>query len=1594
MLSANANAQIADPTPSVHFSVLHHLSIDYVLQSILNMIARADRLAVGVALTAVLVLLSSPHLREPDQSRLAIFTQRVGHDPAPLLHTACEITQVLCSNRGTTTGAAEYTACLGPVLASFTSRAVTFSHTGQSGMRRSPALSWSWRSGRAVTPIGRPNRDLEPRASELPCEEVRYANIYDGVDLVFSPEGKGLKYTLLVGPGASTENLRLAYEGAVTTKVWPASVEVRTPAGTLVESKLYVYQEQDGQRKQVAARYRDLGDGSYGFELGEYDTARGLTIDPVLEWSTFLGDISNDYARKVKVDAAGFVYVAGTTTSPSFPSTVGAFDTSHNGLSDVFVAKLTPTGSAIVWSTFLGGSGDDDVWGLEVDTSGNVYVAGHTDSTNFPVTAGAFDTTANGGQDCFVVKLNPAGSGLAWSSYIGGSMDDRVWAMTVDPSGKVYFTGDTFSSNYPTTPGAYDQTHNSLSNNHDINVTCLNADGSSLAWSTFLGGGMGPPVTPGSDPDTGYAIAVDPSGNVYVGGTSSSVDFPVTPGAYQTTLNGELQDVTVTKISAGGATLAWSTYLGGTGGDLAFGIAVDASGNVTITGSSSSSDYPTTAGAYDQTLNGSYDIIVTQLNPTGTALNWSTFVGGSGNDVRGYLAIDPGGNFCVTGYTGSPDFPTTPGAHDTTYNGDSTDVFVFKLSAGGSSLSWSSFLGGSGYDDAYGIAVTSTGHFLVVGATSSTDFPVTPGAFDTSLGGPGSFDAFVTKFGEPPSAPGALGQFRIGGVVAIPVSGFSVDSTLVFKGTLTDPSDTVKLQVEVRPVGTSFTGAVSGESTLLASGTVASVSLPGIVAGPYHWQARSVDSAGLTSSWVSFGANPESEPDFTVDLTAPVGGTVNDGTSADSDHQASLNTISANWSGFSDTESGIVSYEWAIGTTAGGTDVQPFVSIALSTLAMNSSITLANGQTYFVTIRATNGAGLQSVRTSDGVTVDSTPPTVIASGSPTSGVAPVQVTFTASASDALSGVALYQWDYDGNGSVDYSSPVSGNAVFSYALPGTYNARLTVFDVAGNSSSTVVVVTAQAPTPPAATLTATPTSGNAPLAVSFNVVNPPAGTTAYEWNFDGDLTFDRLTAAGSTGHTYLAPGTYVPVVRLVLSGGAAQVLSGPTISVAPPGGPSATSAYITRMFVDADGNGSFTAGTDPVLAEDLVNGLQGSTVSASVGQTIGIEGAAQAGFAMTGWELDFNGDRDSEVRGAGTILGLYSYGEPGIQKVTLKIEYSTVARESYAFVDVQPASTQSRRIWIVQNQIKSGKRVRGNCVAFKVNAVPNNQFDWTLLTLEIWNGATWASLASYSTPTPGNPNSGHLSVDVDAAIAAGALPNGVPVPFRARIGSAVSANAPASPQDGLQGPVILTPTTGPADVVGTCNSPVTAIVSASQDESVLVELGSEARVALPRSGFTPPSASFTVRTVWLSGNPPVPVTSEIIELRELRLEDAMGTVPITRSIRIRIYYDDADSDGLVDGTGIGETALRVVRYDGTTWVPVLDQARSDDENWVEGTTVGLSFFAIQSVSSGAQSGGGGGSGCGSMGFDLIWPLGLIWAWRRWNRAKAKGESGAH
>lgn len=605
----------------------------------------------------------------------------------------------------------------------------------QFGVSRQAVLRMRLRGARAKPSVegaepasGRSNyflgTDQEKWRLDVPqYRKVLYRDVYPGVDLVYHATQHEFEYDFTVHPGSDPGTIFLDFVGAKKLRLNAAGdLILETEAGEVRQNRPVAYQMKDGQRYRVEAGYVIAGRQSAQFKIGDYDPRRPLVIDPVLSYSNYQGGTGLDEAYGIAVDSAGNSYLVGTTESINFPTQAPYQPYLNNSLKNAFVMKLNPQGTAVLYSTYLGGSADDEGLAIAVDGSGSAYVAGYTDSTNFP-TSSAYRAVNSGSRDGFVAKLNASGNVLAYSTYLGGSGSDLAFAVAVDAQGSFHVAGSTTSTSFPTA-SAYQA---SLRGMRDAFVAKFNPAGSTLLYSTYLGGDAD---------DVSYSISVDAAGSAYVAGITQSENFP-TAAALQGAYEGGT-DVFVTKLTPAGSALVYSTYLGAGFFEDCFSIAVDASGSAYVAGSTESATFPVTSPYQAQKRAGA-DIFVTKISPSGKTRVYSTFLGGNGEDRANAIAVDSQGNATITGYTLSSDFPVLEGVQ-ATYGGNQ-DAFVASLNATGLALLYSTYLGGNDKDTATAVALDTVGNAVVAGTTFSSNFAITAG----SPAYRGAGDAFAVR---------------------------------------------------------------------------------------------------------------------------------------------------------------------------------------------------------------------------------------------------------------------------------------------------------------------------------------------------------------------------------------------------------------------------------------------------------------------------------------------------------------------------------------------------------------------------------------------------------------------------------------------------------------------------------------------------------------------------------------------------------------------------------------------------------------------------------------------------------------------------------
>ena len=632
----------------------------------------------------------------------------------------------------------------------------------------------------------------EPQAwhSDVPIyAKLGYHSIYPGVDMMYHGDQRQMEHDFIIAPGTDPKIVEWILTGHDKIEIdSKGSLLLQTGAGMLRLPKAIAYQDLPSGRQAVAVDYELRGTCNVGFKLGTYDSHLPLVIDPVLYYSTFLGGNDYDEAYGIAVDSSGNAYVTGVTYSTNFPL-AGAIKSVNGALGDAFVAKINPAGTALVYCTYLGGNGYEEGSSVAVDGTGAAYVAGVTFSTNFPV-ANAVQSVNAGNGDAFMAKLSASGSSLVFSTYLGGAGYDSANAVAVNNSGISCMAG------------TYEDPATNDSNGF---AAKFNAAGTALTYDDKVGG---------SGADSIYGIAIDSAGNVYLAGETASRDFPTTAGAFDTSYNGA-GDAFVSKLDPAGANYVYSTFLGGLMADKAYAIAIDTAGNAYVTGETLSNNFPV-AQAYQPSILTGGDAFVTKLNPTGTALVYSSYLGGGNLDFGTGIAVDSTNSAHVTGYTSSLNFPLVRALQSV--NGGGGDAFVARFFPAGNTIIYSTFIGGAATDYANAIAVDSSQVSYIAGYTVSSDYPrYLP--LQNIYGGVA--DAFVTKIGNPvvtitasdanASEPGTnTGQFtvtRTGNpakqlVVYLTISGTATNGTdyTTIPASVTIPANSVSAMIQISPI--------------------------------------------------------------------------------------------------------------------------------------------------------------------------------------------------------------------------------------------------------------------------------------------------------------------------------------------------------------------------------------------------------------------------------------------------------------------------------------------------------------------------------------------------------------------------------------------------------------------------------------------------------------------------------------------------------------------------------------------------------------------------------------------------------------------------
>jgi hypothetical protein len=683
--------------------------------------------------------------------------------------------------------------------------------------------------------------------------KVRYRDVYAGVDVVYHGTQHALEYDFIVAPGADPRAIALAFDHARRIELdGRGDLVLHLSHGAVRQPKPFVYQDIGGVRRPVDGRY--VVDGRrVGFQVAAYDGAHPLVIDPVLVYSTYVGGADVTEGTAIAVDAGGNTYVTGDSIALDFP-VAGPVQPTLAGNYDAVVMKLNASATALVYATYLGGSEDDNGFAIDLDGAGNAYVTGFTASSDFP-TASALQPANGGGLgDVFVTRLSPTGAALVYSTYLGGDGDDEGFALKVDALGNARVAGTTSSNDFPTVAALQAV----RGGGYDGFLARLSANGAALVQSTYLGG---------TGDDWVLGLSVDAAGSPHLAGATSSPDFAVTPGARQTTLAGDF-DAFVVKLDATATVRLYSTYHGGADYDDAWAVAVDASGSAFVTGSTMSADFPTLNPV--QAVNGGLaDVFVSKLNATGSALLYSTYLGGAGFDSGLAIGFDAAGSAYVTGYSGSPDFPALTSIASQASSG--LNIFAVKLTPSGGALAYSTFFGGNGDAWGNGIVVDAQGFAFITGRVGS-DFPTTPGVVQPAIAGPANnVNAFVLKL-DPLSMrhPGPQANdegdavvlaMEASGAIGVPITyaatglppALSINAaTGVISGVLTFASagvydPVVTVTAGGRSVSTTFSWTVSDATPPANSPPVCTAASPSVATiWPPNHQQVSVNILGIT----------------------------------------------------------------------------------------------------------------------------------------------------------------------------------------------------------------------------------------------------------------------------------------------------------------------------------------------------------------------------------------------------------------------------------------------------------------------------------------------------------------------------------------------------------------------------------------------------------------------------------------------------------------------------------------------------------------------------------------------------------------------------
>ena len=899
---------------------------------------------------------------------------------------------------------------------------------------------------------------------------IQYEDLFTNIDLVYTSTYDGIKSEFIVRPGGDINDIQVMVEGHIALSTHRNDLTIRTVAGDFVETGLDIYYADDTDEK-IDGAFEIIDGDRYGFSIGEYQRSRTVIIDPLI-YSTYFGGSENDNPSTVRIDDENNVYFSGHSRSTDFPTTPGSYNRVHTGDYDTFITKMNETGKKMLFSTFVGGTGYSTCHSLSIDDDHNVYFGGSTNSSDLPTTQDALRPDYCGGYwDGYITVLNSTGSGLVYSTFIGGSQKDRVIDIALGIDGSIFATGTTNSTDYHVTKDTYqDEFGGGFA---DVYYLKMNTSTFSLEFSSYLGASLEETVT---------SIRVDDNLNLFISGSTYSNDFPTSPNAYDDSFGGFF-DSFVTSVSSNGSVLRFSTFLGGTDADLPREMVLDNDGNVILVGTTGSANFPTTSGVYQRTFKGTHDTFISKLSSNGNSLLTSTLFGTASTDflIGTTLVVDENDFITIGGYSNAADVPTTEHASQKN-SGGGTDSFVSRFNPSLSKLMHSTYLGGSEHDTINSIALIDPYTAWLLGDTRSSNFPVTNDAFRRTYQG-GNRDAFLARM-----------VVDIGIPVAKAGPDIQIDQHETVKFNGSGSSDNVAI------INWSWVMAYDGDE-LRFYGPSSEFTFD--IVGVYKVNLTVRDNLGYSDFDLMTVT--------VIDITLPIA-------DAGLDISVSQYTeVDFDGTGSSDNVKVI---EWLWNFTYQGED-QILIGPTPSFLFDDAGL-------YIVQLTVTDEIGLWGNDTLNVSVRDITAPK--ASIGPISIIDEHEtVTFNGSLSSDNVGIANWTWTfvYDNSQIVRYGEW----ATFQFDIPGTYMVELIVRDHAGNLASDMVMVEVRDMTPP-----------NADAGPDFEI---PLGTTAFlngtrssdnlriqEWTWTFEYESDDVTLEGEVvEYFFFKPGTYEIILNV-------------------------------------------------------------------------------------------------------------------------------------------------------------------------------------------------------------------------------------------------------------------------------------------------------------------------------------------------------------------------------------------------------------------------------------------------------------------------------